>query len=574
MSLRNALPAPKSLNLAFALMLGLAGYFCYAEGPLQWAPWANVLFTTAWVFAAIFFVTLLSRRLLFAASLLVGIIAILVPVSAAKFEMMNSGAHSYDIIFYLGSWTTVTFLIESFTALSLAVIGAVVVFVILAVIVFRLDSTRISRRISTLTLAVCVLLSWAGSELKGPRRYSMFNNPALFVSDFLASTRETIETLWRGQMLEAGGDASSFAFDVTCTPTRRLPHIILIHQESLFPPALYPKLKYDQRVDALFVSQDGKRHPLRVETFGGASWLTEFSVLTGVSTHSFGNMRQFVETFTAGRLHDTVPQVLARCGYRNVLFYPISKTFVSSVSFFTSIGLKEILDAKAQKATRMNERDRFYFNNAMNLIADHLQTNKRPLFIYIITMSAHVPYEFTFEPQMQVSGGGPGTSPEMHEYLRRLSIAKLDYEEFKAELARRFPNDSFVIVQYGDHQPYSTRLLLGFGEKVQTEDVAIAPDSIGYITYFAIDGVNFTVPKLPDPETTVDVPYLGTLMLKSAGVPLPEAYRAREMLMTQCEGRYFGCKDPNLVRSFHQKLINSGFLDAPKNTSEPKASPP
>ena len=60
-----------------------------------------------------------------------------------------------------------------------------------------------------------------------------------------------------------------------------------------------------------------------METFGGASWLTEFSVLTGLSTYSFGGMRQFVQQIMAGKVKDSLPHALARCGYRNVVFYPM-----------------------------------------------------------------------------------------------------------------------------------------------------------------------------------------------------------------------------------------------------------
>ena len=100
------------------------------------------------------------------------------------------------------------------------------------------------------------------------------------------------------------------------------PHIILVHQESVVQPSLFRTLRYDAPIDPFFRSDDKQLHALRVETYGGASWLTEFSLLAGVSTHSFGGMRQFVQTFTQSKLKDTLPQALQRCNYRNVVFYP------------------------------------------------------------------------------------------------------------------------------------------------------------------------------------------------------------------------------------------------------------
>ena len=157
-----------------------------------------------------------------------------------------------------------------------------------------------------------------------------------------------------------------------------------------------------------------------METYGGASWLTEFSLLAGVSTHAFGGMRQFVQTFTQNKLKDTLPQALERCGYRNVVFYPMMRNFVSNDRFYTSIGLKEIFDMKARKAPRPpRSATASTSTTRMAEMERHFKSSRKPLFMFIQTMSAHWPYDFKFEPDVDVPGGGPGTDPEMDEYLRR-----------------------------------------------------------------------------------------------------------------------------------------------------------
>ena len=69
-----------------------------------------------------------------------------------------------------------------------------------------------------------------------------------------------------------------------------------------------------------------------------------------------------------------------------------------------------------------------------------------PLFTFIITSATHLPYTNKYEPDVDVPGGGPSTGPEMSEYLRRLEMAQMDYNEFRAGLAKRFPNERFLIV--------------------------------------------------------------------------------------------------------------------------------
>jgi hypothetical protein len=175
-------------------------------------------------------------------------------------------------------------------------------------------------------------------------------------------------------------------------------------------------------------------------------------------------------------------------------------------------------------------------------------------------MAAHAPYLTPYMPEVDVPGGGPGTEPEMHEYLRRLSMARIDYEFLKQELARRFPKERFLIMHYGDHHPIATRSYLGFGNVRAAEDVALPKDSIGFITYYAVEGLNYKVPPLP-PVETLDVPYLGTVLLEAAGLPLSGSYLERKRLLTLCQGRYYECDQREEILGFHRRLIDSGLID-------------
>jgi hypothetical protein len=327
------------------------------------------------------------------------------------------------------------------------------------------------------------------------------------------------------------------------------------------PPGYFPTLAYDHRVDRLFASHDGKTHPLRVETYGGASWLTEFAVLTGLSTHSFGGMQQFVQPLMAGKLRDTLPETLARCGYRNVVFYPLMRNFVSNAKFYASVGIKEMFDAKDQGAKTYNERDRFYFGNALDEMARHLQRSRQPLFTMIFTMATHSPYDTVYMPEVDVPGGGPGTDPEMSEYLRRLAMARVDYDELRGELARRFPGERFLIVHYGDHHPVATRSLLGLNNTLEAEDISLPLESLGFLTYYAVEGVNYQPPPLPAVET-LDVPYLPLVIIEAAGLPLSDSFRERQQILTACNGRYFTCAPRETILAFHRRLMDSGLIDA------------
>jgi phosphoglycerol transferase MdoB-like AlkP superfamily enzyme len=541
-----------------AIAAGLAYYHWNYEG---WRE--TVIFASAITSGLVAFLTLATRRVLFSIAVVAALIGIVVVASDVKRHYIEMVLHAYDVVFYLTSLTTLQFLWIDHRAHLLALAAAFAATGALGYVLYKVDSSRIPRLVSLTILVACAAISAWASEAKGERRNTLFYWDNLYLSSFYASWSETLETLWRGQLLDAlrAQPKPLFKVPADCASEDQPPHIILIHQESVFPPSHFPSIRYDTSLDPFFKSFDGKMHKLRVETYGGASWLTEFSVLAGVSTYSFGGMRTFVQSLMQGKIHDTLPQSLARCGYRNSVFYPVPKDFVSNGRFYAATGMPEIFDYTAQGAKRNNERDKFYYGNALKLFAEQIASSKAPLFTFIITSATHLPYQFTYDPEVNVPGGGPGSDPEMHEYLRRLSMAKMDYEEFRADLARRFPNERFLIVQYGDHQPVATRTLLGFDQKLTAEDVKMDPNSPGYLTYYSIDGINYRPPPMPDVET-LEVPYLGSVLLEAARLPLSESYQERLRLLKLCDGRYFTCARKNEILGFHRRLIDSGLVDA------------
>ena len=545
-------------GLAVLVAVPLVYYHYYYEGL-----WERDFFAIAITTGLIAAVTLISQRILFSTVLIATITCLIVVASEIKRQFIDMILHAYDVVFYLTSWSTLSFLWVDHKKPLLGLVGATLTISGLAYLLYRYDSSRVKRGASAAIAILCALSAYATTLNKGDRAHTLFYWDSLYLSSFYASWSETIETLWRGQLLEAVANQTKPAFKVPtdCTPGERAPHIILIHQESVVPPSHFPTLGYDTSLDPFFKSFDGKLHNLRVETYGGASWLTEFSVLAGVSTFSFGNMRTFVQSLMQGKIRETLPQTLARCGYRNSLFYPVPKDFVSSGRFYNAIGMTDVFDFKDQKAKRYNERDSFYYGNALNHMNEQLTASSGPLFTYIITAATHLPYLEAYEPQVDVPGGKPGTDREMNEYLRRLAMAKMDYDAFRTDLKQRFPGERFLIVQYGDHQPIATRTLLGYDKSASAENVKLTPESPGFLTYYSIEGVNFEPEQMP-PQKVVDVPYLSTILLQAARIPLTESYQERARLMRICDGKYFTCRMKSEILSFHRRLMDSGIVDA------------
>lgn len=551
--------SPATVYTISTVCAGLLGTrLALTEGALPTVLFAgSVCCTTAAI------VVLVTRRLLVAVSITMAQAALISIGAWVKLKYMNMVLHAYDLTFHLTSATTLSFLWESYRLQMLGVIAALLASAAMCALAYRADPVRIRRDRAARAVMLGATCIWITAAMTGERRHSQFEYTAMHLSSFYRSWSETLETTWRGQLLEAAPQTQRPPLHVStsCTPPQKPPHIILIHHESVVQPSLFPQLGHDRRLDRFFQSDSGETHKLRVETYGGASVLTEFSVLTGLSTYSFGGMRQFVQSLMAEKIKETLPQVLATCGYRSALFYPMLKSFTAAEKFFKSVGIQEIYDLKDQKAARYDERDRFYYDNALDDLARHLAGSPRPQFTFIETMATHWPYDQPYEPQLSVPGGRAGTHPELHEYLRRVWLAHVDYEYLRAELARRFPSERFLVVRYGDHHPMATRMLLGYNDGTEAEDVLLDRNSIGFITFFAVNGVNYTPAAFQSPPV-LDVPYVGTVLMEAAGLPMPEAYRERQRLMNICDGRWDDCVKREQVLSFHRRLLDAGIVSA------------
>lgn len=518
---------------------------------------ANILVAAVAALTAVF------SSILAAVVVIAGGLAILVALCTIKSNESNILLHAYDLVLVATSPDVRATLWASYRGMIAAFFAAVIALAVATVIARRLDPVTVRSRNAVMAMIAFAGLAAAVGAVKDVRPHTLYYFYNVHVGAFLLSFKETAEALWRGQLIEAAAAANGPALTATpvCRPDRKPPHVILIHQESVVPPSLFPTLAYDRGLDELFRSLDGKIHPMRVETYGGASWLSEFSILTGLSARSFGGLRQLVQPMLAGKIRDTMPMALERCGYRSVLFYPMLRSYLGMSRFFQSIGIREIADAADQKVVSATERDRVYFDNALDDMERHLKhAPHQPLFTFIETTAAHWPYHVAFMPEIEIPGGGPGTHPEMHEYLRRLGMARIDYAHLKAALARRFPDEAFLIVHYGDHQPVATRTLLGFPESADIEEIVARADPRAFLSYFAVDAVNYRPPALDLPEI-VDAPFLGAILLQAAGLPLSDTWRERLRLMLLCRGRYADCNARHEILGFHRRLIASGVID-------------
>ena len=251
-----------------------------------------------------------------------------------------------------------------------------------------------------------------------------------------------------------------------------------------------------------FKSFDGKARKFLAESNGGPSWFTEYNVLAGLSSRSFGRFAYFVTRIASGRVERGLPLALRRCGYDTVSLYPAFGAFMSARSF--QIHHRHPAFLRRPRSRRQGRRAR-QFLLRQSLGADVAARPAQPLFMFVYLAANHFPWETRFRPDLMPSWRNPGNEPVVDEYLRRQAMSADDYAAFVAGLKKKFPAEPFLIVRYGDHQPeFSPHVLdpdldeAGIGKKLENYDPRY------YATYYAIDAINFEPVKSPAVMETVD----------------------------------------------------------------------
>ena len=288
------------------------------------------------------------------------------------------------------------------------------------------------------------------------------------------------------------------------------------------------------------------------------SWFTEYNVLAGLSSRSFGRFSYFVTRIASGRVERGLPLALRRCGYQTTSLYPANGAFMSARSFQATTGIQNFYDARALGA-RDVEPDSFFYDKALDLMSG--SAPNQPQFMFVYLAANHFPWETRFRPDLTPNWRKPGNAPVVDEYLRRQEMSAGDYGAFIANLKKKFPAQPFLIVRYGDHQPeFSPHVLdpgldaAGVGKKLMNYDPRY------YATYYAIDAINFEPVKSSAVMDTIDGPYLPLVIQEAAGIPLDPSFEEQKKIMLRCKGMFYACKDGAEARRFNRLLIDAGLV--------------
>jgi hypothetical protein len=349
-------------------------------------------------------------------------------------------------------------------------------------------------------------------------------------------------------------------------PARALiyPDIIVIQHESIFDPRTYG-LPVEPGVAAFLSPAHGCYGSLNVDIFGGGSWQSEFSLLTGLSSASFGSNAYYLFKRGVGRFHHSLPLWLASLGYRTALASSCRRDFLNYDAFYRAIGINDRtftddfpapFEASQFEATHSDE---MFLEATIAAHMKRIADDGAPRFLFALTNFNHGPHSRRlvapghFESERAFAYAST-PDPNYAEYYARLAETAATWSRLEAILAARFSDRPMLVVHYGDHQPVMTR-------RIEAK-CRLAPDPRRqFRTFYAVEALNGAADGLVAGRgRALDIAFLGTVALLQAGLPLDEVFATRASLLDQCGETYFACLSER-KRRFHRTLVERGAID-------------
>src|SRR6267154_2372920 len=242
-------------------------------------------------------------RLLAVAAPHVGaLVVILVLLSRLKHDIVQMTANFVDLMVI--DRDTAAFLFTIFPNLRLTVLGAALVVLPLMYALWWLDPFRI-RRLPAVACMLACLAALVGYSFAWPDEAWRGYYDDGYLSKFARSGVTAVSDFINYGFMESDAvtaERLKVPLLDSCHPAGLRPNIIMIHDESSFDIRQAAGIKVPPGYGSHFKSFDGKERKFLAESNGGPSWFTEYNVLAGLSSRSFGRFSYFVTRIASGRV--------------------------------------------------------------------------------------------------------------------------------------------------------------------------------------------------------------------------------------------------------------------------------
>lgn len=333
------------------------------------------------------------------------------------------------------------------------------------------------------------------------------------------------------------------------------PDIVAVLEESTLDPRQWAACTVARCNAALFQPDAATRAHglLRVHTYGGGTWTSEFAFLAGLPHTLFGPAGVYAPYNLAPRMRESLPRQLKALGYRTIAIYPMPRDFVRAGDAYADYGFDEFHDAP-ELGLKWESSDSDVVHRLEDIRKRAHAQDDRPLFVMMLTMRQHGPHDFPLDklpppwntpPLAQLDAR---TNRNVGTYLYRLKQSS----DAMAELRQYLFADGkpAVLVHFGDHHPSF--------DGIEVKLASALPESLhataSQITYYRIDS-NIPGTQFPD-YAPLDLAFLGGLVLDAAHLPKDAYFEANTRLRERCDGHFADCADRSVLDSYLARVFS------------------
>lgn len=550
-------------------LLAFAVFFAF--GPLAENTTPEKLFAAALALLALLALLFASARLafaLFAVALLFGAIEV---AGRLKFLYLTTPLLAPDLAYFVNSGTLEV--ITHYPLLLGTSLAALVLVPSLLVLSFageratllaaRPRASRLAARVLGTAAAVALLAACLSPQ--GPFS-PVFNKPMWvtindrsFITDFFTSFNDTVI---EQPAIPANVDRSvSWKLERPLQAPPARPDVVAVLEESTFDPRMLKVCTLPPcRLRMFEPDRRTRAHgPLSVHTFGGGTWTSEFSMLTGLAHTLFGNAGLYAPYNLAPRVSHTLPKAFRKAGYRAIAIYPMTGDFLNARNAYDYYGFDAFYDG-TDYGLGWESRDADLLRVFERIYADERRAHpEQPLFVFMLTLHQHGPHMVPlaelpapfdrplFPGRFKPKALDDWLNLNLGNYLERARQSDAMIADLERVLLDA--DRPAVLLHFGDHQPSFDGAINQIPKTVPKE----AGPNPHWVTYYMVK-TNFPVRRKFD-YAALDIAFLGSLLLDVAGVPQDAFFQANTLLRERCKGRYLDCKDARLVTSYHDYVF-------------------
>lgn len=245
---------------------------------------------------------------------------------------------------------------------------------------------------------------------------------------------------------------------------------------------------------------------------GGGTANMEFEALTGMSVSQFAPQLGVPYQMLVPE-YDTFPSTVGwfeRNGHRTLAIHPFTTEMYRRREVYRVFGFDDFVwDAKMHHRAVVQHNRYISDSAAFDEVRGSIDSEDTPLFVNLVTMQNHLPYEGNYDDAQPVTGPAGNVMPEITQYVRGLTYTDQALKHFIDELSHS--DEKTVVVFYGDHLPgvYPESVFEGNSDRAVLE------------TPFFV-WANFPGPTEKQPTTSPI--YFMDLLLERAGAAVPPYY--------------------------------------------------